>query len=168
MPCPPGQTIYHAMPARPFHILCKAPCIDCQATTIYHAMPARLCNIPCYASPDHTLYHIMPTRSYHMPCHAHQAIPYTMPCPPGYIIHHRQAIPFPMPCPPGHTVYHAMPRQAITYTMLWLQGYTIYLTMPTRSYHIPCHAMANDYFGKSCHLSKGANSLVTRCTIACK
>ena len=62
-----------------------------------------------------------------------------------------------MPCPPGHTIYHAMPRQSITYTMPWLPGHTIYLTMPARSYHIPCHATANNYFGKSCHLIKGAN-----------
>ena len=132
----------------------------------------------------------MPGRPYHMPCHDHQAIPYTMPCPPGYTIYHamhRQAIPYQampirpyhIPCSPGHTIYHAIPariyhamlHQAIIYIPCHAHqapGHTIYLTMPVRSYHIPCHATPSDYFGKSCHLSKGVNGLVTRCTIACK
>ena len=156
MPCPPGQALSYCM-----------PCI------------ARSCNIPCYASPDHTLYHIMPARPYRMPCHAHQAIPYTMLCPPGYTIYHCQAIPYTMPCSPGHIVSHAMPTRPYhipchaspdhkLYTMPWLPDHTIYLTLSARSYHIPCHAMANHYFGKSCHFSKRVNSLVTICTTACK
>ena len=107
------------------------PCLP--AHTFSHAIPF---------PPGHTMYHGMPIRPYHIPCHAHQAIPYTM------------------PCQPGHTIYHAMPCQVITYTMPCSPGHTIYLTMPTRSYHIPCLAIANDYFGKSCDLSKGANGLV--------
>ena len=55
MPCPPGHTIYHAIPARTYHI-------------------------PCHASPGHNIYHFMPTRPYHIPYHAHQVMPYTMPC----------------------------------------------------------------------------------------
>ena len=105
-----------------------------------------------YHKPD------MPSRSYHKLCHTLQAIPHTMPCPPYHNIYHAV---------PART-YLAMPHQAITYTMPCPPGHTIYLIMHARSYHIPCHATVNDYFGKSCHLSKGANSLITRCTIACK
>ena len=152
MLCPPGHTICHAMPTRPYHI----PCHDRQA--IPYTMP---CTILCHArqaSPFPIPCQILPARQYHTPCHAHQAIPRTMPCPPGHT----------MPCQSRHTIYHAMPRQAIIYTMPCSPGHTMYLTMPARSYHIPCHTMANDYFVKSCHLSKGANGLVTRCTITCK
>ena len=143
IPCHARQAIPYTMSC---HILCHASpdhtlyhvmpaiCHACQAHTIYHAMPARL----YHASSGHTLYNAMPVRPYLFPCHAHQAIPYTM------------------PFQPEHTIYHAMPRQAITYTISCQPDHTIYLTMPTRSCHIPCHATANDYFGKSCHLSKGA------------
>ena len=123
--------------------------------TIYHSMPARLCHIPCHASIGHTIYyamsarpylgHAMPARPCHIPCHANQAIPHTRP----YHIHAMPARAYLIPC------HHS-------------QGHNIYLTMSARSYHIPCHVTANDYFGKACHLSKGANGLVTRCTIACK
>ena len=114
---------------------------------------ARPCHIPCDASPDytytmlcppgHTFSHAMPARPYHI--HAMPIRPYHIPC------HAHQAIPYTMACQPGHTIYHVMPRQAITYTMPCPLGHTIYLTMPARSYHIPCHATANDYVGKSCH-----------------
>ena len=74
MRCPPGHTIYHAMPVRPYNILCQAPCLACQAITIYHAMPARPYHIPCDAR-QAILYHAMPARPYHIPCMARQAIP---------------------------------------------------------------------------------------------
>ena len=158
---PPGHTIYHAVPTRPYHTPCHA--LPCHA--IYHAMPRQTLSYTILCPPGHTICHAMPTRPYRITCHTRQAIPLS-----GHTIYYaaRQAIPFPMPCPPDHTIYHAMPRQAITYTMPWIPGHTIYLTMPARSYHIPCHVMPNNCFGKSCHLSKGANGLVTWCTIACK
>ena len=136
------------------------PCPQCH--TIYHTMPGHAIYHAMSARPW-TLYHVMPARPYH----AHQAIPYTMPA----RLYHK-----PCHASSGHTIYyampartyHAIPRQAITFTMPCPPGQTIYLTMPARSYHISCHATANDYFGKSCHLSKCAKGLVTACTNACK
>ena len=158
MRCPPGLTIYHAMPIIPYRIPCHArqvmpytmPCPPGHPYT----MPCivRPCHIPCYTSLDHTLYQVMPARLYLMPCHAHQAIPYTMPCPPGYTIYHamhRQPIPYTMPYPPGHIFSHAMParsyhipchaHQTIPHAMPCPPGHTIYHVMPARTYHIPCH-----------------------------
>ena len=120
-------------------------------------------------------------------CDARQAILYSMRDPPGLTIHYampcivrpyhvlchaRQAIPYTMPCPSGHTTYHATPTRP--YYITCQPGHTIYHAIPTRPYHIPYHARQvipytmQYYFGKSCHLSKVANGLVTRYTIACK
>ena len=98
----------------------------------------------------------LPARLYQIPRYASQAIPYTMPYPPGHTIcpsghtkyyamppvhiiknampvrpyhipwHACQAIPYILPCPPGHIIYHAMPSKP-------------YHIMPARPYHIPCH-----------------------------
>ena len=156
MPCPQCQTVYHAMPR------------IASSHVIYHAMPRQTIPYTMLCPLGYTICHAMPTRPYHIPCHARQAIPYTMPCiaRPYNILYH--AIPFPMPCPPGHTMpcpsghttYHNIKRGMPSRRYM-------YLTMPARSYHIPCHATTNDFFGKSSHLSKGANGLVARCTIAC-
>ena len=141
--------------ARPYHIPCDVRQVIpytmwCPpGNSIYHAMAARPFHIPCHAYQD-ILYTMPSPMPYlpghnHIPCDAHQAIPYTMPCivrPYHLLCHAHQAIPFPMPC---HIIYHAM---------------------PIRPCHIP--TTANDYSGKLYHLSKGANGLVTRCTIACK
>ena len=135
MPWPSGHTIYHAISTRPYH----TPC---------HALPGHA--LPYFASPDHTLYHIIPghtichARPYHIPCHARQPVPYTI------------VRPYHILC---YAIYHAMPLQTIPYTILCPLGHTICHAM---SYHIPCHVTANDYFGKMCHLSEGANDLVTR------
>ena len=172
----------HSRPAIPYDMPCIAkPChIPCYASpehTLYHVMPAMPYHIPCHAR--QAIQYTIPciVRPYHILCYARQAIPFPMPCPPGHTMHAQQAIPYTvpchqaipytMPCQPGHTIYHAIPRQAIAYIMPCPPGHTIYLTMPATSYHTPCHATANDYFGKSCRLSKGANGNVTRCTIYC-
>ena len=127
-------------------------------------------HIPWRTSPGHTichaisarLYHVIPTRPYHMLRHIHQAIPNTMPCPPGYTI---------IPCyaSPGHTIYYAMPawpylfpyhvRQDIPYTMPCPSGHTTYHAMPTRPYHIPYHTSQDWYhiYHISCHASPGHN-----------
>ena len=54
MSCLPGHTIYHVMPARPYHISC-------------HVLQAVPCTMPCPA--DHTIYHVMSARPYHIPYH---------------------------------------------------------------------------------------------------
>ena len=135
------------------------PCHAHQAIPFTMSCIARPCHIPCYTSLDHTLYQVMP-----------QAIPYAMPCTPGHTIYPMPARIYNIPChaSSGHTIHYAMParpylflcnaRHAIPYTMSFPSEHS---TCHTRPYHIP-------YFGKSCHLSKGANALVTRCTIVCK
>ena len=122
LPCPPGHTIYHAMPARLYHI----PCHASSAHTKHYAMSARPYLFPCHARQaipytmscpsDHTTCHAMPTRPYHIPCHASQDIPYTMPClarPLHIPCHAHQAIPYTLPRPPCHTIYHAMHGQRL-------------------------------------------------------
>ena len=101
----------------------------------------------------------LPARPYHILCYTHQAIPYTMPCPPGHTIcpwghniyHAMLARPYHTSCYvyPGYTIYHAMSsqsipchaRQAIRYTMPCLPGHTIYHAMPASPYHITCHVL---------------------------
>ena len=83
MPCPPDNSIYHAMSARPYHIPGHAG-----KAVPYICHPARPNHIPSHTSPGNTIYHAMPTRPYHISCHALQAIPYTMPCPADHIIYH--------------------------------------------------------------------------------
>ena len=95
-PCTACQamTIYHSMPTRPCHIPC-----DARQAILHHAMPARPYQtlpgppgyiiIPCDAHQEivhtmwgpqgHTIHHAMPTRP--AIYHAHQAIPYSIPCP---------------------------------------------------------------------------------------
>ena len=169
---PDSHTINHAMPARPtiyhdmtsmsYYITCHAhqpyykPCHVSQSYHI-HAMPAQAIPYTKLCPRDHVIYHAIPARPYHIPWYAHQAIQYTI-CDAHHILcHASQDIPY---------TYYAMPGKAITYTMSGSPGHTIYLSMPARSYHIPCHATANDYLGQSCLLSKGANGLLTRCMIA--
>ena len=78
--------------------------------------------------------------SYHIPCDAHQAIPFTMQCPPDHTIYHV------VPARPCYIQCHA--RQAIPYTCdpamqhhkqsYISSGNTIYHDMSARTYHIPC------------------------------
>ena len=159
MPCTPCHAWYHTMPARPYHIRCHA----LPGHAIYHAMPRQTIPYTMLCPLGHTICHAMSTRPYHIPCHARQTIPYTVRWP-VHIFSHA------MPARPYHIPFHAHQAilHTITYTMPCPQGDTIYLTMLARSYNIPCHATSNDYFGWSCHLSKSANGLVTRCMIACK
>ena len=84
---PPGHNIYHAMPARPYHISHHVYL----GNTIYHDMPSQAIpnTMPCPQShsrkqcytcqaipytitclPGHTIYPAMPSRPYHIPCHA--------------------------------------------------------------------------------------------------
>ena len=186
----PGNTVYHAIPASPYHISCHA----------FQAIPYTM---PCPL--DHTIYmlsrqatpYTIPflDRQYHIPCYARQAIPYILPCPQGHTINHI------LPCPPGHTIYPAMPaRQChIGYPARphhipshYSRGNTIYHAMPTRPYHVSCHALwAISYtmpcpsdqtiyhvmparpYHIACHVGswsgierngKGPKGLVTRCT----
>ena len=187
--CPQGLTICHAMPT----MSCRIPCHARQ--TMPFALPCppghNIYHVMHWQAMPHSM--LCLARSYPILCYARQAIPYAMPCPlshtiyhampwpPRYTIYqamHSQAIPYTMTCPPSHSICHTMPIRphtdhAMPTRLYHIQchsspDHTIYLIMPTRSYHISCHATANDYFGKSCHLSKGANGLVTRCTIAWK
>ena len=123
-----------------------------------HSLPRQSIPYTMLCLSGHTLCHDMPTRPLHIPYHAmpNQALTYTIPCLPSHTINHDT------PCRPCHAC------MSISYTTPCPLGQTIYLTMPARSYHIPCHAMANEYFGKSCHLSKGVNGFITRYTTACK
>ena len=139
-----GQRVYHAMPARRYHI----PCHISIGHTIYHVMPTRIYHVPCKTSPVHTIYYVMPDRSYHaLP---RQANTYTMRCPPSNTIcHARKTTPYIMPCPPWHTIYHAKPakqchipchaRKAIPYTIPCLPGHTIYHARHAKPNHMPCH-----------------------------
>ena len=71
-----------------------------------------------------------------------QAIPYTMRC--SQACHAHQAIVYTIPCPPGHTICHAMPTRPchVLYQApcLACQAITIYHVMPARPYHIHCDA----------------------------
>ena len=110
--------------AKPYHIQCDA------RQAIAYTMPW---------PPGHTIYHAVPTRPYHTPCHC-QAMQYTMLClasPYPIPYYARQAIPYTMPCPPGHTIYHAMP---VRLYHIALSGHTIYYAIPARPYLYPCHA----------------------------
>ena len=86
MPCTPGHTINHAITrqaipyashAKPYNMPCPPVHTICQSGhTIYHAMPTRQYHISCHVYQGNTVYHDMPS----------QAIPNTMPCPPGFNI----------------------------------------------------------------------------------
>ena len=99
MPFPLGHTKYHVIPIRPYHI----PWV-----------PARINDIPCHASPGHAIYHTMlPGHTIYHAMHC-QAMPYTMLCHARQCpipdrsyyraFHARQAIPYTMPCSPGYTI----------------------------------------------------------------
>ena len=128
MPCSPGHTICHAMhcQAMPYTMLPSPDhTLYHDMPAIYHALPARLYHIPCLSSYIITLPCIV--RPYHILCRPPgHTFSHAMPCPPGHTIYHamyhipchaHQAIPYTMPIQPGHTIYHVMPRQAKTYTM---------------------------------------------------
>ena len=107
IPWPPGHTIYHVMPSKSYHIP-------------YHGRQAIPYIMPC--QPGHIIHHamhcqamqytmlwlartypipFMPARPYHaMPCH-------TIPS------HDRQAVPYTMPCPPGHTATGMVPSSSM-------------------------------------------------------
>ena len=85
----PHNTLYHVMPARPYHML-------------FHANQAIPYTMPC--SPGYTIYNFL-------------AIPFTMPGPPGHTFSNDMlARPYHIPChaSPGHDIYHAMPRPMTT------------------------------------------------------
>ena len=101
--------------------------------TLYHAIP--------YQTITYTMLHL--ARPIHIPCDAHQAIQYTMPCPPDHTIYHvMPARPYRIPC-------HA--RQAIAYTCHPARPHhipsntsstnTIYHAMPDKPDLISCHAL---------------------------
>ena len=108
MPCPPDHTIYHAMPARPYH---KHVIPPGHTIRVYHPIPRKALpyTMPCLSG--HTIYHARPARQYHISCHTHKTIAYTMPCPQGHTLipcHACQAIPYTMPGTPSHTIYHVI------------------------------------------------------------
>ena len=101
-------------------------------------------HIPWHTSPGHTIYHATSARPYHIPCDARQAIPNTMPWPPGHTIYIMSCPPghtITIPCPPYHTIYHAVsarPLNILCQTQcLACQAIFIYHAMPVRPYHIP-------------------------------
>ena len=149
-PCPRGHTMYHGLPARPYHKAFHAQ------QAIPYAMPARW-HIPCHTiyHATHAIYHAMPARLYHISCHAlpgHsmpcQTIPYTMLCPPGHTICHVcQTISYTMSCPPGHTIYHGVPARR------YYIAFHAHQAIPYMPYHIPCHA---------CHIPTHAHQAIPR------
>ena len=91
MPFPAGHTIYHAMPTRPYHIRCHTSPGYTILCTIYHAIP--------HQTITYTMLHL--NRPIDIPFDAHQAIPYTMLCPPVHNVYHA------MPARPYHIPCHA-------------------------------------------------------------
>ena len=112
-------------------------------------MPARPYHISCHVYLGYTIYHSMPS----------QAIPYTMPCPPGTTIYNAMSA---RPCPPGHTVYPAIPSRP--YHIPCPADHPIYHVIPARPYHIPCH-VGRGSSRPSSRNGKSPNGHVTRCTI---
>ena len=152
----PGHTIYNTMPTRPYHIPCHTP----PGHTIYCVMPDR----PYHTIPQQTITYTIPylTRPVHIPCDAHQAIPFTMPCPQDHTIYHAMsARPHHKPCQtmPGHTLYHPIPRQAIPYTMPCPPGHTIYHARPVKQYHISCHVHQAVAYNMPCPQDGGQDVL---------
>ena len=118
MPCLPGHTIHHSLPARPYHIPCHAR----------QAIPYTMPNPMPYLH-VHTIYHAMPVRPY-----------YTMRCTQDHTISHARPYHNTMRCPPGHTIHHAMPGHTIYHNILARRNHIVYHPRKAITYHITCHA----------------------------
>ena len=130
MRCPTGHTMYHARPARPYHI-------PCHSRQVLHVLSIMSC------PPGHTgdIHLALPVRLYHIPCHGiYQAIPYTRPSP--------------MPCLPGHNHIPCDAQQAILCTMRGPPGHTIYHNMIARPNHISYHACKVIPYHITCHAAR--------------